>query len=235
MTKLDTGMIFAAGLGTRFRPITDTIPKPLVKVKNKPLIDYNFELFINYGLKKIVVNCFYHAEKLKNYIKQNYSGKSFEVEIIIEEERLETGGGLKHAIANTGIKPLFTLNSDIIFPDIKNKNPMRIMAENWNADKFDCLLLLVHKNDFLGYEGNGDFSINASGKIEKRQENEFVFTGLQIINNAILQNYPKKIFSLSEIFNLCLEKQRLGFIIHENKVLHVGDPEALKTAENYEF
>lgn len=232
---IDKAMIFAAGLGSRFKPVTDTIPKPLVKVKNKPLIDHNIETILNAGIKNITVNSFYLAEKLENYLDKYKNSDDINLNILREGERLETGGGLLNACSHLGFNPVITYNSDIIFPDFKQKNPVKSLLNNWDGSSFDILLFLCKREDFLGYEGDGDFSVNSENKLEKRSKNTLVYTGCQIINTAILQNYPKKIFSLSEIFNLCLEKQRLGFILHENKVLHVGDPEALKIAENYNF
>lgn len=222
-------MIFAAGLGSRFKPITDTIPKPLVKVKDKPLIDHNIETILASGISDIVVNSFYLADKLEEYLQRNY--KTEGLKIIRESERLETGGGLLNACSYLGFNPVYTYNSDIIFPKFKEKNPLKILAQNWNEKKYDAFLLLCKREDFLGYEGPGDFSFNKNNELEKRENNEFVYTGCQIINTAILQNYEKKFFSLSEIFNELLEKNRLGGIIYDEKVLHIGDVNGLKIAE----
>ncbi len=223
-------MIFAAGLGSRFKPVTDTIPKPLVKVKNKPLIDYNIETILVAGITDITINSFYLAEKLEDYLHKNYKTKN--LNIIRENERLETGGGLLNACSYLGFNPVFTYNSDIIYPEFKQKNPLKLLLKNWDNKKHDALLVLCKKEDFLGYEGTGDYSFNQNGQIEKRENNDFIYTGCQIINTAILQNTQKKFFSLSEIFNQLLEKNRLGTIIYDEKVLHIGDINGLKIAEN---
>ncbi len=227
--KIDTGIIFSAGLGTRFKPITDVIPKPLVELNHKPLISYNISVFENANIKNIYANSFYLAEKLENYISKNHP----QVQVFREAERLETGGGLVNICNHIGYKNLFTMNSDIVFPHYIANCPIKKLLQNYQENIFDVMLLITPRNKFLGYEGVGDFSLDSSNKPIKLGFNDYIFTGLQIINATILQNFPKKIFSLSEIFNLCLANGKLGVTIHDDYVLHIGDVEGLKTAENF--
>ncbi|MDX1950189.1 MAG: hypothetical protein SFT90_06800, partial [Rickettsiales bacterium] len=192
-------------------------------------ISYNIEVFENAKIQNIFANSFYLAEKLEDYISKNHPS----VKIFREAERLETGGGLINICNHIGYKNLFTMNSDIVFPNFLQNCPVKNLLSNWQENQFEALLLIAHRDNFFGYSGVGDYSLDAQNKPIKKPNNDYIYTGLQIINATILENFPKKIFSLSEIFNLCLAKNKLGVTIYHDKVLHIGDVEGLKLAENF--
>ncbi len=221
--------IFAAGLGTRMRPLTDNTPKPLIKVGDMALLDYSLDMVIAAGVKSIGINTFYLPEQVEGHV-QKYLERGVDIKIFRESERLETGGGLMNAMGFIQHEPIFTLNSDVIFK--YGKNPLARLAANWNAEKHDLLMLLTSRENAVGYEGNGNFDVDGQGFAIKDGDTPYIYTGLQILNSAVLKEFEdKKIFSLSEVFNLLSERRRISALIHDGKWLHVGDMSGLAAAE----
>ena len=222
-------MIFSAGLGKRMLPLTESIPKPLIKINNKSLLKNNIEKLIESKFRNIVVNAYHHSDKIINETKMFES-----VNVVVESKRLETGGGLLNAInekyfsANTSI---VLLNGDIIWYDNKYKSIDKIISL-WNPNKMDMLLCLKRKEDFFGYNGNGDFDLqscnNTISMLEKSQNPLYAYTGLQIIKQDIIKNIKKNCFSLKELILRSLEKKKLFGYIDENQWFHIGTVEDLK-------
>ena len=234
---ISQAMIFSAGLGTRMLPLTENIPKPLVKINNKSLLKNNIEKLIASKFRNIVVNACHHSDKIISETKMFES-----VKVIVETERLETGGGLLNAIneeyfwKNT---PIVLLNGDIFWYD-KNYKSIDKIISLWNPNKMDMLLCLKRKEDFFGYNGNGDFDLQSDNelvsKLEKNQNPLYAYTGLQIIKQDIIKNIKKNCFSLKEQILLSLEKKRLFGYIDDNQWFHIGTVEDLKKFKenNYE-
>ena len=157
MPKIDEAMIFAAGFGKRMLPITKTIPKPLVRVKNKPLIYYIIDELLNLKFKNIVVNTHYLQEKLNNSLKKYFPT----VRIINEKEILDTGGGLVNAINNnyfySSKKPKVLINGDIFWLK-KKKSPLQNLLDNWD-EKNGLTFMREEENELNGYNGIGDFNL----------------------------------------------------------------------------
>ena len=221
-------MIMAAGFGMRMRPLTDTIPKPLVQVAGKPLIDYAINFLAAGGVKNIVVNSHYLAEMLEAYLPSH-------VTISHENEALETGGGIKNALPLLGNEPFFVVNSDVICIDIEGHSPaLTRLAQNFDEQKMDAILLLHEVRKAIGYNGKGDFFVEKDGSLRRRNENEtapLVFTGIQLIHPRLFANSPNGKFSLNVLYNKDLS--RIGAIIHEGEWLHIGSEEELAIAEEF--
>lgn len=224
--KINSAMIFAAGLGTRMRPLTENTPKPLIDFGGKKLIDYTTEMLQEAGIENIAINSFYLSEQIDNYFNKNDN-----ITISKEAERLETGGGLKNALPMLNSPYVITSNSDIIIK--YTENPINKLIERWNPEEFDILMLVINKENIYGYDGDGDFAIDENNKLHKPDRKDYVFTGLQIINTNILSNYNKKIFSLSEVFNKCLSERKLGAIVHNGEAFHIGDIKALELEKKF--
>lgn len=131
MTKITQAFIFAAGRGERMRPITDKIPKPLVKIKGKAIIDYIIEKLDKIdNIKTIVINGFYLADELEKHIKKLKNPK---IVFSHETEKLETGGGLVFASDKIDLhKPLLTINGDVLwFDDVSSD--IESLTNAWNA------------------------------------------------------------------------------------------------------
>lgn len=227
--EVNYSMIFAAGLGTRMRPITEKIPKPMVEVKGKKLIDYAINSLKEAGIKNIVSNIYYKPEILEDYLGNHHP----EVKLVKEEERLETGGGLINAYKNGCIKEdfCFCINSDIILQgDIKNA--LEEMRQKFFNSSYSSILLLCDIKNCTGYDGNGDFYIEDGELHKDSQNNNLVFSGMQLLNIKKVTEIDKKIFSLSEFFKREMTKKSLGYVIFTGNMLHIGDIEGLKLAEN---
>ena len=201
MNSINEAMIFAAGFGKRMLPLTIKTPKPLLKINNKSIISYQIERLLELNFKQILVNGHYLFNELNKQLKI-YSPY---VKVIYEEEILETGGGLLNLLKKKKFmnleSPKLLINGDIFWQKKKNC-PVEMLIKKWD-DSMDFLLVLKDKNNVLGYNGNGDFSLKDENKrvsrIFKKTKNNFVFTGLQIINPKVIKN-KKKNFLLEKFF-----------------------------------
>ncbi len=231
----NTAMIFAAGLGTRMRPITDTIPKPLVKVRGKTLLDYALDTVRDAGVKKVVVNTHYLPEQIEAHVKAR---RDLEIHISYEPVLLETGGGLVQALPQLGTEPFFVLNSDVILVD--GAASLKKLTAAWN-DKTDMLLLMKKKDapDCIGFDGPGDFNLqgDALTHTEKGKPHTHVFTGAQLLHPRILEGKKAEPFSLNSYFWAAKQADgklaRIRGVEHTGAWLHIGTPDAIKKAENF--
>lgn len=225
-------MVLAAGRGSRMQNITDTLPKPLVKVGEKTLIDYNVERLNEAGIKNIVVNLCYKGEMIRRHLITNYP----ELKILFSEEinALETGGGIKKALPLFENEAFFVCNSDVFFIDHGYKSALWRMMDAWNPQKIDILLLLQDVNTVCG-DCSGDYRINANGKIErnelKQSDYPYMFTGISIVSKKIFSTITAEKFSLRDLFDIAQKQSRLGFIINQADFFHIGTPTALEAAK----
>jgi N-acetyl-alpha-D-muramate 1-phosphate uridylyltransferase len=223
-------MILAAGKGTRLRPLTNTTPKPLVKVAGKALIDYSFDLLRRANISRVVVNKHHLAEQVEAHVS---AMPDFSVTFSDETEvLLETGGGVKKALPFLGKGPFFVLNSDVIVLD-DGASSLQRMQEHWVGSEMDILLLLHPTDTAIGYDGQGDFFMDGDGQVTRRvpgQPAPYMFTGIQLINPALFEDSPEGVFSLNLIYDKALASGRLFGLQHKGKWLHVGTEEALVVA-----
>jgi MurNAc alpha-1-phosphate uridylyltransferase len=233
VAKIENAIIFAAGLGTRMLPLTENLPKPMVEVAGQKLIDIVINKLLDYQVKKIVINTYYKAELLENYLTNKW--KDIEIVFSREKELLDTGGGVIQALNHFENKPFFALNSDTIWFD--GRNVFELLEENWDESKMDMLLLLAPTKDYLGYEGKGDFDLTPEGQLKRKDSFPFVFTGVQVFNPEILKN--KKIEKISRI-KYVFEREgkdgifdRIYGVVHDGEWLHIGSVEGLAEAEEY--
>jgi MurNAc alpha-1-phosphate uridylyltransferase len=223
-------MILAAGKGTRLRPITDRTPKPLVKVAGRPLIEYSFDLLKAAGIRRVVVNKHHLADQIEAYVANR---EDFEITVSDETAALlETGGGVLKALPLLGKNPFFVLNSDVIVRDHRT-NSLIQMVSRWNPEEMDVLLLLHPVSSADGYQGRGDFTMDESGQLTRRDERSsapFMFTGIQLLNPALFDDSPEGAFSLNVIYDKAADAGRLFGLRHDGQWLHVGTEEALESA-----
>ncbi len=230
MTKITQSFIFAAGRGERMRPITDTLAKPLVKIKNKPIIDYIIEKFGQFD--KIVVNGFYLADIVENHLKNLNNNK-----IIFSREvsKIETGGGLLFAAKNKLIddkKPIFAANGDVLwkgFDDIKK------LCDAYESSNCDILLGLTKTENFIGYQGDGDFNLAPNGELSRAEggfKRSHTFVGLQIVNLKILQKAPSEAFSMGYFYKNAKDLNlKIKGIELDSQFFHIGDVAAIGVVE----
>ena len=223
--KVKTALILCAGYGKRLAPITNIIPKPLLKVKNTNLLDNTLKFVKSIGINKIKINTFYLSEQIKNFIeKQNYS---LNIHIVNDGEKiLDTGGGIYNLIKHSEEEDFLTLNPDTFW----NSNYINIfneMEKFYFKNKIKNLLMVVKKNRSFDVRFKGDFNLN-DNKLFKEIENEFIYTGCQILNRKIFQHINKDIFSMSEIWNDLSDKKELYGYESLNEFVHLTDIEIYK-------
>jgi MurNAc alpha-1-phosphate uridylyltransferase len=226
-------MIMAAGLGTRMRPLTTNLPKPLVEVRGKPLIDHAIDRLVQAGVKLIVVNVHYRADLLKAHL-----AKRSDVEIRISDETdvlLGTGGGIVKALPYFEGHPFFVHNSDSIWVEGIGRALQRMQAL-WNPDEMDALLLLASMVTALGFEGLGDFYLDPEGRVARvgeLQSSPFAYPGVQIVHPRIFENAPQGEFSMNRLWDRSIENGRLFGVRLDGVWMHVGTAEAVKQAEAF--
>lgn len=225
-----SAMILAAGLGTRMRPLTNDMPKPLIKVNKRALINHALNRLDAAGVKEAVVNVHYQADKLEAYLKKAKSPK-----ILVSNERkllLETGGGVAKALPKLGKKPFFVVNTDSLWAE--GTVPALTRLKNaWDDETMDAILLLAPTVSSLGYSGNGDFNMDADGNLTRRGERQiapFVFTGAYILHPRLFKNAPKGKFSMNLLFDKAIKAGRLKGVRHDSLWIEVNTPEAVEIA-----
>lgn len=230
-TRIRQAMVLAAGLGVRMRPLTDHIPKPLVKLVGKPLIDHVLDRLVGAGVHRAIVNVHYLAEMVEAAL-----GSRSNPSITISDERgclLDTGGGVVKALHYFGVEPFFIHNSDSVWIEDKGSNLER-MTNAWDYSRMDGLMLLAPLSNCLGYEGRGDFFLEATGLLRRRRGDEvapYAFAGCSIAQESMFKSAPSGAFSLNKVWDRSIESGRLFGIPLQGTWMHIGTPEALAEAE----
>ena len=222
--RITSAIILAAGLGTRMRPLTDTLPKPLISVAGKSMLERAFEHLKEAKVSNIVVNAHYLAPLIEERVQAIHP----QALISHEATLLETGGGVTKALPLLGDRPFFVLNGDSIWT---GKPSLTHMNTKWDETQMDALLLLIPREDAHGYVGRGDFHMDPQGRLrrpEKGQEAPYVYIGAQIMNPPLFQHAPSGPFSLNLLWDKALESGRLFGHIHEGKWYHISTPEDLE-------
>jgi N-acetyl-alpha-D-muramate 1-phosphate uridylyltransferase len=226
-----TAMVLAAGLGTRMRPLTDNLPKPLVKVAGRALLDHVLDRLADTGVVRVVVNVHYLGEQIVKHVANRKRPQ-----VVISDERgvlLDTGGGVVKALPELGAAPFYHLNADTIWIDGAQPNLARL-AEAFNPAAMDALLLLAPTAGSIGYDGRGDYTMAPDGRLLRRTERKtapFVFAGAAILAPALFADTPKGSFSLLTLFDRAADAGRLAGLRLEGLWMHVGTPEAIGAAE----
>ena len=226
-----TAMVLAAGLGERMRPITDRMPKPLVPVAGKPLIDHVLDRLADAGVARAVVNVHYLADLIERHLARPAAPR-----IKISDERdtlLDTGGGVVKALPLLGKEPFFHLNSDTIWIDGVKPNLDRL-AQAFDPTAMDALLLLAPVATSIGYFGRGDFLMAPDRRLTRRPERDvapFVYAGAAILRPELFKDAPAGAFSLTTLFDRAAAAGRLHGLRLEGVWMHVGTPEAIAQAE----
>jgi MurNAc alpha-1-phosphate uridylyltransferase len=230
-TAPNRAMVLAAGLGTRMRPFNGTLPKPLVRVGGKALLDHVLDRLAEQGVECAVVNVHHLADQIERHLATRQRPR-----IVISDERREllgTGGGVVKALPELGGDPFFHVNSDTIWIDGVRPNLSRLAAA-FDGDRMDALLLLAPATSSIGYSGRGDFLMAPDGRLIRRGEREvapFVYAGAAILTPAFVAGVPAGPSSLSPLFDRAAAAERLFGLRLEGVWMHVGTPEAIKAAE----
>lgn len=225
-------MVLAAGLGVRMRPLTDRMPKPMVPVAGKPLLDHVLDKLADAGVEQAVVNVHYLPDQIIDHVAARATPR-----IVISDERdlvLGTGGGVAKALPLLGDAPFFHLNADTLWIDGVQPNLNRL-ATAFDPARMDILLLMAPTAGSIGYSGNGDYEMLPNGALRRRKENQvvpFVYAGVAIIAPALFVDAPTGAFSLTQLFDRANERERLFGLRLDGLWMHVGTPEAVHAAED---
>ncbi len=220
-----TAMVLAAGLGTRMRPITDTLPKPLLEIGGRTLLDHAIDRLALVGVERIVVNVHYKADQV---VARLAGRRQPRIEISHEEQLLETGGGVRRALPLLG-EWFFVVNADILWLDGKDYAPSRLAAA-CDPDRMDAVLLFQRTTAAVGYEGSGDYFLDPLGVPRRRGEREiapFLFAGIQLLHRRLFDGVTEQRFSLNRLYDSADAAGRLHAIVHDAEWYHVGTPEGL--------
>jgi MurNAc alpha-1-phosphate uridylyltransferase len=227
-----TAMVLAAGLGKRMRPLTATRPKPLIEVAGQSLLDHLLERLHAAGVEKAVVNVHYLADAVEAHLKKNAHG----LDIKISDERgllLETGGGMVKALPLIDADPFLVVNSDNLWID-GPADTLKLLASHWDGAKLDALLLLVPHARASNHGGRGDFHMDRTGRLRRRQRSHvapFVYTGIQMVSKRLLEGAPEGPFSANILWDKAIAEGRCFGAVHQGLWFDVGTPQSIKATE----
>jgi MurNAc alpha-1-phosphate uridylyltransferase len=225
---IDTAMILAAGRGERMRPLTDAVPKPMIPIAGRSMLDRSMDRLIAHGVRTIVVNVHHLGEQIATHL----DGRA---RILREDRLLETGGSVKNALPLLGNGPYFILNGDGLWRDGSQPMLSRMEAA-WDPARMDALLLLHPIDKVIGREAKdrGDYFLEADGRARRRGEAAsapYLFASVSICDSRLLRDAPDGPFSLVKLWDRAQAEGRLFGVVHDGDWFHVGTPQALADAE----
>jgi MurNAc alpha-1-phosphate uridylyltransferase len=231
MTQVTRAMVMAAGMGSRMRPLTDTRPKPLIDVDGRALIDRTLDRLAAAGVREVVINLHYKAQMLRDHLV----GRR-DVHILWSDETdalLDTGGGVVRALPLLSDGPFFVLNSDSIWTE-DGAPALTAMMDAWDEDATDALLLLARRGGAIGFDGRGDFLMDAQSRLARvpqGQTSPYAYMGTQIAHPRLFADAPQGAFSTNLMWNRAIAAGRLKGMVLNGTWLHVGTPQARDEAE----
>lgn len=230
ITVPEKAFLLAAGMGTRLRPHTDTMPKPMVRVAGRPLLDYALDKLAAHGVKDVWINLHYLPEVIKTHLQ----GRN-DLNIHYSEEKtlLNTGGGVKKCLKRLGNDPFLMINGDALWEN-RNKEAILQLSEAYAPEKTDILMLLQPVSSMKLTNGTGDYDGDGINAVRSRdKQGQFMFTGIRIVHPRLFQ-YPQAspdIFSFLELMDEAEKRGRLHYIIHEGDWHHISTPDDLAAVE----
>ena len=228
---VDTAMVFAAGLGTRMRPITDTLPKPLVKIGGRTMLDHMLDRLADAGVTRAIVNVHHLADQIETHLAARTRPQ-----IVISDERaklLDQGGGIRKVMPLLAGRDFFICNTDAVWTE-GPQSALDAMKAAWDPAKMDVLLLVAPTSASVGVDWPGDFHMAADGRLTKRAERDvaaFVYAGVGIIKSSLFVDAHEDVFRLAPYFFDAAAKGRLFGVRLGGTWLHVGTPQAIDEAE----
>jgi N-acetyl-alpha-D-muramate 1-phosphate uridylyltransferase len=229
---LNAAMLLSAGLGKRMAPAANGLPKPLVVLHGKALIDHALDRLAAAGVARAIVNVHYKADLIEAHLQKRQAPA-----IEISDERaalLDTGGGVKKALPRLGPGPFLIHNADSVWIEGVGSNLARL-AGAWDEARMDCLLLLAGASASHGYQGRGDFALESDGRIRRRKAEQelvpFAFTGVSVAHPRLFDGSPDGAFSLNLVWSRAIAAGRAYGVRMDGEWMHVGSPDALAEAE----
>ncbi len=232
MKAVHTAMVLAAGRGERMRPLTNRIPKPLVRIAGRTMLDRMLDALERFGVSNTVVNASHLARHVERLLERRTRPPVY---ISVEPERLDTGGGIRRALPHLGRQAFLVANADIVLPQAERA--FRSLEQHWDAQAMDALLLVVPRTRATGYAGGGDFALSsafAGAAPLTRTEADchpYVFTGIQILARSLFVDTPDGPFSLGTLYRRARLERRLFGLVHPESWFHVGTVQAVRETE----
>lgn len=229
MNVPESAIVLAAGRGKRMGALTDSVPKPLIPIEGRALIDHVLDRLVTAGVKRAVVNLHYRGDAIAAHLARR---RDIAIEFSRESEALETGGGIVNALPLLG-EVFFAVNADVFWLDSAT-SALHLLAATFDPADDDALLLMQPTARAVGYEGPGDFMLDPAGVVRRRLETEvvpFVFAGIEILHRRLFDGAPSGAFSINRLWDEAIERCRLRGLVHDGEWYHVGTPDGLARAE----
>jgi MurNAc alpha-1-phosphate uridylyltransferase len=231
LSPLTHGMVLAAGLGTRMRPLTSTTAKPLLSLAGRSLLDHALDRMAEAGIGQVVVNAHWRAEKVAAALAARTAPPRTRLQL--EPDLLETGGGLRRALPLLGDMPFAVVNGDAFWLEGPRSALSRLAAFMEPAE-MDAVLLLVRTTQVEGEVGRGDFAMDGWGRLRRPLRHEiapYLFGGVQLLNPGLIAPEPEGVFSVNRCWNRAIEAGRLFGLVHDGAWFHLSTPPDLARAE----
>lgn len=230
MKRPETAMVLAAGLGKRMRPITNTMPKPLVKVAGKTLLDWGLDSLAEAGVRRAVVNVHYFPEQIVAHVASRRSPN-----VLVSDESdllLDSAGGIVKALPELGGEPFYVLNADTFWIDA-GQPALEKLAQAWQPERMDFLLLLADLDSATGHSGSTDFLIDDAGRLSRAKGDPagLIYAGAYIVNPEIFAGRPVGPASVNADFDAAIAAGRLFGLRMNGSWITVGTPDAIPLAE----
>ena len=218
--EIKTALVLCAGYGKRLNPLTLELPKPLLKLNNITLLEKTLNLIKSLGIKKVKLNTFYLKEKIKNFV--NDLNLDLDIEIIEDGNQiLNTGGGILNMIKKSNEENFIVFNPDTIWSN-EYVSCIKDMEKFYFKEKLENILLVVNKVLSFDQKLGGDFNLN-NNILKKENNNNFIYTGCQMINKNLFLKLSNQSFSILDIWNDLLLQNKLFGHESKNKFYHVTD------------
>ena len=222
----ETVMIMAAGLGTRMRPLTDKLPKPLVEVQGKPIIGHVLDRLVSCGVQQAVINV-HHLP----HLMRDYAAGRTDIDIIISDESdglLDSGGGIFHARQYLGTGPVVVINADSFWLD-RRADPLKPFIEAYDPRSNDVFMLLLPCPNVVGYEGVGDFYMSSDNRLEwrgDRQTAPYFFPGIQVLGSDFFERaeefrHGELAFKVYPYWNSAMKAGRMSGLVSDEPWVNV--------------
>ncbi|MDO1584706.1 nucleotidyltransferase family protein [Rhizobium oryzicola] len=229
-------MVLAAGLGTRLRPLTDRMPKPLVPVGGRPMIDYVLDILAGAGVERVSINVHHFADQMVAHLETRR-----DLEILISDERarlMNNGGGLVKGLKLLPPGPVIVMNADLFWVNEPHAQPSNLTRLNafYDPDSMDMAMLCVPMDRTIGHDGKKDFHMAENGRLNRYQDgqaNPVVYAGAFAMDTAFMEDAPADAFNLNLSFDKAIARDRLFGTPLEGDWLTVGSPDALQEAEAF--
>ena len=220
--EINTALILCAGYGKRLNPLTLNKPKPLIEINKITLLQNTLNLINSLGIKNILINSFYLSEQIEKYVESLNLNLTLKV-IRDGNKILDTGGGILNLLDNSNQNDFLVFNPDTLW----NKSyltEIQKMEKFYFENKIKNILLVVEKSQCFDQRMEGDFSLE-NNNLNKSSDKNFIFTGCQILNKSIFENYKIDKFSINKIWGEMISRNLLYGYKSEGKFTHLTDIE----------